>query len=162
MSPWLPPQDRLRPQPRGLLFYVGSAGLLCVMLVEAAAVIGRHVGAPLMGALEIVQAAIVPAACAGMLIATLRGAHAAVHMLDERLPPAARRWTARVGALLAAVFFAALCFGAAWLGAEYWDSYEQSEVLHIPFRPLRALVALTAAALAAVFVASAFRPGSKP
>jgi hypothetical protein len=40
-----------------LLFYAGSAGLLTVMLVESAAVIGRHIGVPLLGALEIVQAA---------------------------------------------------------------------------------------------------------
>jgi TRAP-type C4-dicarboxylate transport system permease small subunit len=147
---------------RGPLFYVGSAGLLCMMVVEAAAVVGRHVGMQVMGALEIVQAAIVPAACAGMLIATLRGAHAAVHMLTERLPPATRQWIERAGALLAGLFFAAMCGGAAWLAVEYWNSHEQSEVLHIPFRPLRALIALTAAALATAFLYGAFRPGKKP
>lgn len=142
-----------------MLFYVGSAGLLCVMLVEAAAVIGRHIGRPVMGALEIAQAAILPAACAGMLITTLHGAHAAVHMLIERVPAHARRWIERAGALLAAVFFAALCAGAAWLAREYWNSYEQSEVLHIPFRPLRVLVAITSGALAATFLHAALRPG---
>ena len=145
-------------RPRGLLFYAGSAGLLCVMFVEAAAVIGRHVGVPVMGALEIVQAAIVPAACAGMLIATLRHAHAAVHMLTERLPARTRQWIGRVGAVLAALLFAALCGGGAWLASEYWNSYEQSEVLHIPFRPLRALVAVTSAALAVAFVYVAWKP----
>jgi len=146
-------------QRRGLLFYGGSAGLLCVMLVEATAVLGRHVGIPLMGALEIVQAAIVPAACAGMLIATLRRAHAAVHMVTDRLPPRARRGCERAGEMLAALFFAALSGGASWLGVEYWHGYEQSEVLHIPFRPLRVLVALTAGALALVFFVGAARRG---
>jgi TRAP-type C4-dicarboxylate transport system permease small subunit len=144
------------------LFFAGSAGLLCVMLVEAAAVIGRHAGMPVMGALEIVQAAIVPAACAGMLIATLQGAHAAVHMLTDRLPARARRWIDVTGGVLAAAFFAALCGGGAWLASEYWNSYEQSEVLHIPFRPLRALVAVTGAALAAAFLWVAFRRGKTP
>ncbi|HET7811773.1 MAG TPA: TRAP transporter small permease subunit [Steroidobacteraceae bacterium] len=144
------------PARRGPLFYVGSAGLLCMMLVETAAVIGRHVGLPVTGALEIVQAAIVPAACAGMLIATLRGAHAAVHLLTDRLPEDARRLIARGAALLAALFCAALCAGAAWLASDYWNSYEHSEVLRIPFRPLRLLVALTAAALALAFLARAF------
>jgi TRAP-type C4-dicarboxylate transport system permease small subunit len=144
---------------RGLLFYVGSAGLLCVMVVEAAAVLGRHVGMPVMGALEIVQVAIVPAACAGMLIATLRNAHAAVHLLTDRLPTAAGRWLERSGGVLAGVFFAAMCGGGAWLAAEYWNTYEQSEVLHIPFRPLRLLVALTGAALAVLSVRRAFRSG---
>ena len=147
---------------RGFLFYAGSAGLLCMMLVEAAAVIGRHVGIPVTGALEIVQAAIVPAACAGMLIATLRGAHAAVHMLTERLPAATRRALELGSACLAASFFAARCGGAAWLAAEYWNSFEQSEVLHLPFRPLRLMVTLTGAALAVAFVYHALRPGKKP
>jgi len=146
------------PPRRGPLFYVGSGGLLCVMLVEAAAVIGRHIGMPVMGALEIVQAAIVPAACAGMLIATLRGAHAAVHMLTERLTEATRARVELGTAVLAALLFAALCGGAAWLASEYWNSYEQSEVLHIPFRPLRLLVAFTAAGLSVAFLYRALRP----
>ena len=152
------PQDR----ERGLLFYVGSAGLLCMMVVETAAVVGRHVGLPVMGALEIVQAAIIPAACASMLIATQRGAHAAVHMLTGRLPHSARRWIEGAGAALASLFFVAMCGGAAWLAVEYWNSYEQSEVLHIPFRPLRALIALTGAALAVAFLFGAFHREKKP
>ena len=147
------------PRRRGLLFYVGTAGLLTTMAVETAAVIGRRIGMPVTGALEIVQAAIVPAACAGMLIATLRHAHATVHMLTERLPARTRQWIGRVGAVLAALLFAALCGGGAWLASEYWNSYEQSEVLHIPFRPLRALVAVTSAALAVAFVYVAWKPG---
>jgi TRAP-type C4-dicarboxylate transport system permease small subunit len=142
---------------RGPLFYVGSAGLLGMMVVEAASVIGRHIGVPVMGAIELVQAAIVPAACAAMLIATQRGAHAAVHMLTERLPEAARGKIARAGSVLSALFFAAMCAGGTWLSMEYWDTFEKSEVLSIPFRPLRALVALTGAALAVTFLRMAFQ-----
>ena len=147
---------------RGLLFYVGSAGLLTVMLTEAVAVIGRHAGMPLLGALELCQAAIVPAACAAMLIATLQGAHATVNMLTERLPPTARQWTARIGAVLAAIYFAALSAGAIWLLIEYWDTFEHTEVLQIPFRPLRTLVAISALALVFLFVQRMLRQGQKP
>lgn len=142
---------------RGPLFYVGSAGLLTVMLVEAAAVIGRHIGKPLLGALEMCQAAIVPAACAAMMIATLRGAHATVNMLTERLPATAQRWAAIAGSVLAAIYFAALSAGAVWLLQEYWDGYEQTEVLGIPFRPLRLLVALTALVLVMLFLHRAYQ-----
>lgn len=152
----------MNPIRHGLLFYAGSAALLCVMLVEAIAVIGRHVGVPVTGALEIVQAAMVPAACAAMLIATLQGAHAAVHMLLEKLAERSRRRFERGTAILAALFFAAMGAGAGWLGVEYWNSYEQSEVLHIPFRPLRLLVSLTGGALAAAFVYRAFRQRKQP
>ena len=147
---------------RGVMFFVGSAGLLGVMLVEAVAVIGRHAGVPLLGALELVQASIVPAACMAMMIATLRGAHAAVHMVNERMPPALRQWTSQLGALLAALFFGALTVGAVWLAADYWDGFEHSEVLHIPFRPLRILVAGSALTLTVLFLYRAARPPVRP
>ena len=145
------------PHRRGLLFYVGTAGLLTTMAVETAAVIGRRIGMPVTGALEIVQAAIVPAACASMLIATIHGAHAAVHMLTDRMSPSARRRVLAAGSVLAGLCFTALCAGSAWLAMEYWNSFEQTEVLHIPFRPLRAIVTLAAAALASAFFHRAFR-----
>ena len=147
------------PARRGPLFYIGAAGLLTMMLVETAAVIGRRIGIPVTGALEIAQVAIVPAACAAMLIATLQGAHAAVHMLTDRMPESARRWAFGLGSVLAGLCFAALAGGSAWLAMEYWNSFEESEVLDIPFRPLRALVTLAAAALSLVFFHRATRPG---
>ncbi len=143
--------------PRGVLFYIGSIGLLGMMVVEATAVIGRHIGVPFLGAIELVQAAIVPAACAAMLIATQRGAHAAVHMVTERMPERMRQPIARAASVLAALFFAALCAGGTWLAIEYWDTFEKSEVLHLPFRPLRAIVALTGAALTVAFLRLAFQ-----
>ena len=155
MDPMNPPVQR----PRGALFYIGAAGLLAMMLIEGVAVIGRHIGVPLMGALEIVQVAIVPAACASMLIATLHGTHAAVSMLTERMPAAAQVWTSRLGSVLAGLCFAALCAGSAWLAVEYWNSFEQTEVLHISFRPLRVVVTIAAAALALVFFHRALRAG---
>ena len=153
--------DELKPavsRRRGALFYIGTLGLLTTKLVETAAVSGRRIGVPVTGALELAQAAIVPAACAAMLIATLHGAHAAVPMLTDRMPASIRRWTLGAGSMLAASCFAALCAGSAWLAVEYWDSYEQTEVLHIPFRPLRAMITLAAAALALAFLRRALRP----
>lgn len=145
------------PRRRGPLFFIGSAGLLCMMLVEAAAVVGRHIGMPVMGALEIVQFAIVPAACASMLIATLQGAHAAVHMITERMPHIAQDWALRIGSALAGGCFAALTVGSAWLAIEYWNTFEQTEVLDLSLRPLRLLITLAAAALTFVFFLRALR-----
>jgi len=152
--------DEMKQEPgsRSLLFYIGAAGLMTMMVIETAAVIGRRIGIPVTGALEIAQVAIVPAACAAMLIATLRGAHAAVHMLTDRMPESAQRWAFGLGSVLAGMCFAALAAGSAWLAMEYWNSFEESEVLDIPFRPLRALVTLAAAALSLVFFQRAMRP----
>lgn len=154
--------DPVTPPPRrGPLFYVGSAGLLAVMAIEAVAVAGRHSRLPLLGALEMAQAAIVPAACASMIIASLAGTHAVVHLLIERLAERARARVLRASGLLAGLFFAGLCVGMAWLSAEFWNSFEETDVLHIPFRPLRALVTLCAGVLALIFFARAWRPGAR-
>jgi hypothetical protein len=68
----------------------------------------------------------------------------------------------RFGAVLAGLCFAALAAGSAWLTAETWNSFEQTEVLDIPVRPLRVLVTLTAVALALIFFYRAARPGKSP
>ena len=151
-----------KPRKRGPLFYIGATGLLSMMVVETAAVLGRHIGVPVTGALEIAQATIVFAACAAMLVATLQGAHAAVHMLTDRMPQAMQRQVFRAGAVLAGLFFAALCAGSAWLSFEYWNSFEQTEVLHIPFRPLRAVVTLAAALVSLAFFHRAMRVEKTP
>lgn len=150
--------DPVKPQvKRDVLFYAGAAGLLTVMVVEVIAVIGRHVRVPLLGALELAQAAIVPAACASMVIASLTGAHAAVHLVTERMPERVRAAMARISALLAGVFFTGLAIGSCWLTIEFWSSFEETDVLHIPFRPLRVLVTICAAALALNFFHRAIR-----
>jgi TRAP-type transport system small permease protein len=152
--------DPVKPQMRrGVLFYVGAAGLLMVMVIEVISVVGRHTRIPLVGALEMAQAAIVPAACASMILASLAGSHAVVHLVTERLPVRLRAWMSRVSAFLAGLFFASLCTGAVWLTCEFWDSFEESDVLHIPFRPLRVLVALSAGALSLIFFHRCVRPG---
>jgi len=141
----------------GPLFYVGAGGLLIAMAIEAIAVIGRQIGMPLLGALEIIQAAILLTASSSMLTATLSDAHATVHLVIERLPPRPRRWLHRGAMLVSALFFASLSCAAAWLTAEAWNEFEHSELLHIPYRPLRVIVVLASAAVAIVFAYKAVR-----
>ena len=106
--------DPVKPQMRrGVLFYVGAAGLLMVMVIEVVSVVGRHTRIPLVGALEMAQAAIVPAACASMILASLAGAHAVVHLVTERLPPRMRAWMSRFSA------FSRACFSPVCVLARY-------------------------------------------
>ena len=105
------------------------------------------------------QAAILPAACASMVIASLAGTHAVVHLVTERLPAALRGGMDRISSLIAAAFFAGLCAGAVWLCIDYWQSFEETDVLHIPFRPLRVLVAVSAGALSLIFLHRGLRRG---
>jgi TRAP-type C4-dicarboxylate transport system permease small subunit len=145
----------------GLLFYIGAAGLLIAMTIEAIAVIGRQIGMPLLGALEIIQAAILLTAASSMLTATLSDAHATVHLLVERVAPRPKLWLHRVAMVVSALFFACLAVAAAWLTLEAWNDFEHSELLHIPYRPLRVIVVVASAAVAIVFAYKAVKHVAK-
>jgi len=135
-----------------LLFYVGSAALLAVIAVEALSVLGRHVSLPLIGAIEIIQALILIAACASTVFATLRAAHATVRLLTNRMSTTVQRRLSQVNAVLAALFFAGLAIGSFWLARDFWNAYEESELLHISYRPLRAIATLSALSTMMIFL----------
>jgi hypothetical protein len=40
------------------------------------------------------------------------------------------------------LLFAALLAGSVWIAMDLWGGYEESEILHIPYRPLRIAVVL--------------------
>lgn len=140
-----------------VFFVLGSAGLLVAMFTDALAVVGRHVGIPVLGSIEIVQVAIVIAASSAMLWATLRDSHARVRILLERLPDDARRLAERTNNLFSGLVFIALLAGSAWLIFDYWGGYERTELLHLPITPLRIFWCLCAAAIAVVFIVRALR-----
>jgi len=144
-------------QTRGPLFYIGAGGLLLAMAVEALAVFGRHAGIPLLGALEIIQACILLMASTAMLSATLNKGHATVTLLTARVGTRARSYLHAFANLLSALFFVGLAVGALWLAAESWNDFEQSELLHIPFRPLRIVSLVAAVAIALVFLRDTWR-----
>jgi TRAP-type transport system small permease protein len=128
---------------RAALFYIGAAGLLIAIGADALAVIGRHIGIPLLGSIELMQAAILLASSAAIVLATVAKRHAVVHLLIDRLSVPARNAMERVHALLSALFFAALAVGSIWIAYDLRDGHEQSELLHIPYAPLR-LVSIAA------------------
>lgn len=146
---------------RGPLFYVGAAGLLVAMAVEAIAVLGRHISVPFLGALEIIQTAILLTASTAMVSTTINHSHARVTILIDRLGPVPRAILLSFSALLSALFFVALAAGALWLTLDTWNEYEQSELLHISFRPLRVISFVTAAAIAVLFVRALFLPAGE-
>src|ERR1700683_4759700 len=104
--------SRWRARAENCLFYLGAAALLFAVAVDAIAVIGRHIGTPLLGSIELMQAAILIAASAAIVSATLVDKHAVVHLLIDRLPPRVRAIMDRVHAALCALFFAALAGGS--------------------------------------------------
>jgi TRAP-type C4-dicarboxylate transport system permease small subunit len=155
------PQDK-KPQRYGILFYLGAGGLLLAMSIEALAVAGRQIGVPLLGAIEIIQTAILVTASAAMLSATLADAHASVRLLVERMSPSTQRRLRRLALLISAAFFACLAVAAAWLTIDAWNEFEHSELLHIPYRPLRIIVVVMTAAIALTLAFQALKPAQDP
>ncbi len=135
---------------RGPLFFVGALALLTAMMVDALAVAGRHLGFPLLGSIELVQAAILVTSSAALVSATLARKHATVHLLIDRLGPRTRAVIERINALLSAVFFLALAAGSIWIARDVWYGHEESELLRIPFAPLR--IVSIAAVLSSVVI----------
>ena len=126
-----------------LLFYLGAAALLFAMAIDAVAVLGRHVGVPLWGSIELVQAGILIASSTAILSATLAKKHAKVRILVDRLHGNPLMWLQRVQALFSAVFFLALVVGSIWIFLDMRGAYEESELLHIPYTPLRVICILS-------------------
>lgn len=137
-------------------FALGSVALLVAMASEAVAVAGRHLGLPLLGSIEIVQACVVVAASAAMVGATVERGHAAAHVIVERLSPRWQGVLARLADVFGALLFTAFAAGSVWLLSDLWNGQEMTELLHIPLRWLRLFWCLCAALVACLFLASAF------
>lgn len=132
---------------RGAVVWVAGGALLVAMVVDTTAMLGRQLHLPLLGAIEIVQAAVLVGAAGALLMAAVAGVHARVHLLVDRLSPRGRHWSGRVNAFASVLFYLALLAGSAWIAADLWSGHEESELLLIPYRPLRVLVLVTLLAL---------------
>jgi TRAP-type C4-dicarboxylate transport system permease small subunit len=128
---------------RDLLVLIAGGALLVAVGVDALAMIGRQIEVPLLGSIEIVEAVIVFAAGGGLIIATIDGAHARVNLLLERVPGFWRTGLRRLHALAAVLLFAALLAGTVWIALDLWSGHEESELLRIPYRPLRIATGVT-------------------
>jgi TRAP-type C4-dicarboxylate transport system permease small subunit len=136
-----------------VLVVIGGGALLIAMGVDTLAVAGRHLGISLLGSIEIVQAAVLVSGATAILVATLAGNHARVRLVAERASPALRNVMDRAGLLCSALFFLALASGSCWLAMDLWNGQEESELLHLAYRPLRVFTVLAMAAVFVVFVA---------
>jgi TRAP-type transport system small permease protein len=146
---------------RGLLVWVAGGALLVAMTVDTLAMLGRQVRWPLLGAIEIVQAAVLFGACGALLVAARARAHARVHLLLERVSPPVRALLTRAHDLAAFVLYVALLIGSAWIALDLWHGQEESELLRLPYRPLRFVAILTLLTLALMALVSSLRRGER-
>jgi TRAP-type transport system small permease protein len=146
---------------RVLLVWIAGGALLVAMLVDTLAMLGRQVRWPLLGAIEIVQAAVLIGACGALLVAARERAHARVHLLLERVGLRTHALLTRLHDIAAAVFYIALLAGSAWIALDLWQGQEESELLRLPYRPLRIITVLTLATLSLMALRSALRRGTQ-
>jgi TRAP-type C4-dicarboxylate transport system permease small subunit len=156
MNPKVPErgEDGTRPArgPTAWLFYLGAAALLFAMCADAIAVLGRHVGLPLLGSIELVQAGMLVASSAAIVAATLAEKHAVVHLLIDRLSPEAQAQMRGIHAGLCVIFFILLAAGSIWIACDLRGSHEESEILKIPYAPLRMISIAAVLAVALIYL----------
>lgn len=140
-----------------LLTMLGGGALLLATGTELAAVIGRYIGVPLLGSIELVQAAVLVSASTAIVLATIAGRHAMVHLLLDRVGPRARAWLQCLNYSGAVLFFGALAAGSIWIASELWSAHEETELLRIGYRPLRILAIGAVLGTALLFLRLAFR-----
>ncbi len=140
---------------RTLLIWIGGIALLAATFIDTIAVIGRHVGLPLIGSIELMQAAVLVSSSIGIVVATLDNSHARVRLLVDRLQAPKRLIADRFSDGLTLVFLVGVLAGSVWLAIDLWDGHEQSEMLGVPWDVLRLIAnlsLLTAAAILALRV----------
>jgi TRAP-type C4-dicarboxylate transport system permease small subunit len=128
---------------RDALVWAAGGALLLAMVVDTTAMLGRQLHVPLLGAIELVQAAVLFAAAGALLLAAFERSHARVHLLLDHIPPVWRQWLSRMHSVCAVTLYLGLLAGSAWLAADLWHGHEHSELLGGPYRPLRVAVVLT-------------------
>lgn len=142
---------------RKAIILIGGVALLGATVTDSVAVIGRHIGLPLRGSIELVQLFVLVAGSLALLVATADQAHAKVHLVVDRMGDAGKSALARLSGLLGAVFFAGLLAGSLWLMADLWSGHEQSELLGISWRMMRLFANLALLATIAVLLGQAVR-----
>lgn len=140
---------------RRIAVWTGGAALLAATAVDTLAVVGRNIGLPLVGSIELVQAAVLVSGVFGLIFATAGDDHARVRIVTDRLGRL-RRTVDLLGPLSMALFFAALLAGTVWLAADLWDGHERSELLGVSWRALRLTANLGLAACIIVALAAMF------
>jgi TRAP-type transport system small permease protein len=138
------------------LALLGGVPLLAAMVIEFVTALGRQAGMAALGSIELIQAAILVSSTSAIVIATLNRSHAKVRVLLNSLSASHGALLGRINAACAALFFLALTAGSAWIAMDMWSAYEQSEILRIPYLPLRCFACVGTAATAVLYLRRVF------
>lgn len=122
---------------RTAMVWTGGIALIVAASLNLLAVIGRHTGLPLKGAIELVQVAVLIAGSLALVAATLARNHARVHLILDRLTGVNRDVAEWICTALSILFYLMLLAGSCWLALDLWGSQEVSELIGVPWRAMR-------------------------
>jgi TRAP-type C4-dicarboxylate transport system permease small subunit len=134
------------------MIWVGGAAMLAATSIDTLSVMGRHLGLPVHGSIELIQFAVLVSGSLSLLAATMAGNHARVHFILDRLPSAGRDVAQRICHLASAMFVACLLAGSMWIATDLWHAHEQSELLGLPWAAMRAIANFCLAITLAILV----------
>ena len=134
---------------------LGAIGLFGAGLSDFCGVVGRHIGIPLPGAIELVRAFIVVVVSASLVAATWANGHASVHLVIDRLTSTARARMLRFGAAAGAATFVLISMAGLWMLSITWNGSEQTDLLGLPLVPLRIVWCVATLAVAARLASAA-------
>lgn len=142
---------------KSFLIWSGGAALLAATALDVIGMLGRHLGMPLHGVIELIQPMVLYAGCAGLLIATAAGRHARVNLLADRLPERGKALVGWLEDLATLLFYAALLTGSVILALDLWNGHEVGELTGVPWRWMRLVVNLSLIALILALILRRFR-----
>jgi len=137
---------------RTMMIWTGGIALIIAAALNLLAVIGRHTGLPLKGAIELVQVVVLIGGSLALVAATLGRNHARVHLILDRLTGSNRDVAEWICTALSILFYLMLLVGSCWLAADLWGSQEVSELVGVPWRAMRAFLNLTLVVIIALLV----------
>lgn len=135
---------------------------LLLLLVGADVALRYVFNAPLAWGTDVKELLLLLVVTAGLAGNSLADEHIRVSLFEERMPPRAQRAFARIRHALTAVALMLLAWSLAALALDMREFGERAENVPIPFWPLAALVALSAALAAAAELSRLALPGTAP
>jgi TRAP-type C4-dicarboxylate transport system permease small subunit len=146
---------------RNLAIWTGGAAMLAATAIDTFAVIGRNIGVPILGSIELVQAAILVSGTLALALATSANLHARVRLVTQRIGERPRLLLDRVSRLATALFFVTLAWGSIWLASDLWSGHERSELLGVPWSVLRLIANVGLVSCVLIALAASFRAESR-
>lgn len=141
---------------KNVTIWLGGIALLGATAIDVIAVVGRQVGLPLHGSIELVQVMVLVAGAIALLLATVAGSHARVHLLVDRLQGVARDRALRFTTLLTSLFFALVLAGSGWIAIDLWGAHELGEITGVSWRWMRLFANGCFAAIIGIMLLQAF------